>query len=81
MLSLALLEILILASVNEIASASTAVGLGLLVNLLAGYGLSHFWGVQYAAVGLLAGSAFVLFQSNAAVRKILLRPDYHYSVS
>jgi len=81
MLSLALLEILILASVNQISSAWTAVGLGLLVNLVAGYSLSHFWGVQYAAVGLLAGSAVTLFRSNAAVRRILLRPDYHYSVS
>jgi len=70
-----------LASVNQISSAWTAVGLGLLVNLVAGYSLSHFWGVQYAAVGLLAGSAVTLFRSNAAVRRILLRPDYHYSVS
>jgi len=81
MLSGALLEIIILASVNAISKASLAVALGVAVNLLTGYALSHLWGVQYAAVGLLAGSAVVLWTSNAAVRGVLHRPDYHYSIS
>jgi hypothetical protein len=81
MLSVALLEIIILASVNAISSASLAVALGVAVNLLTGYGLSHLWGAQYAAVGLLAGSAIVLWKSNAAVRRVLRHPDYHYSIS
>ena len=58
-----------------------AAAFGLAVNLITGYGLSHFWGVQYAAAGLLAGSAVVLWTCNAAVRRILRRPDYHYSIS
>ncbi len=81
MLSVALLEIIILASINAISMASLALALGVAVNLLTGYGLSHLWGVQYAAVGLLAGSAVVLWISNAAVRRILRHPDYHYSIS
>ena len=81
MLSVALLEIIILASVNSISMASLAVAIGVAVNLIIGYGLSHLWGVQYAAAGLLAGSTVVLWISNAAVRRVLHRPDYHYSVS
>src|SRR5207253_10820574 len=60
MLSIALLETIILASINATSMALPAVALGVGVNLLTGYGLSHLWGVQYAAVGLLAGSAVVL---------------------
>jgi hypothetical protein len=81
MLSLALLEIIILASVNAISMASLAVALGVAVNLLIGYALSHLWGVQYAAVGLLVGSAVVLWTANAAVRRVLQHPDYHYAIS
>jgi len=81
MLSVALLEIIILAGINAISMASLAVALGVAVNLLTGYGLSHLWGVQYAAAGLLAGSAVVLWISNAAVRHVLRHPDYHYSIS
>jgi len=81
LLSLALLEIIILASTNAISMAAFAVALGLAVNLLTGYGLSHLWGVQYAAAGLLAGAAVVLLISNAAVRHVLRHPDYHYSIS
>ncbi len=81
MLDMALLVIIILASVNAISMASLAVAVGVAVNLLTGYVLSHLWGVQYAAVGLLVGSAVVLWISNAAVRRVLRHPDYHYSIS
>jgi hypothetical protein len=81
LLSVALLEIIILASVNAISMASLAVALGVTVNLLIGYALSHWWGVPYAAVGLLVGSAVVLYAANAAVRHVLDHPDYHYSIS
>jgi hypothetical protein len=81
MLSIALLEIVILSSVNSTSLAMLAAAFGLAVNLVTGYGLSHFWGVQYAAAGLLAGSAVVLLTCHAAVRQILRRPDYHYSIS
>jgi hypothetical protein len=81
MLSIALLEIIILASVNAISMASLAVAVGVAVNLLIGYGLSHLWGVQFAAAGLLVGSAVVLWIANAAVRRVLHHADYHYSIS
>ncbi len=81
LLNMALLEIIILASTNANSLALVAVTLGLVANVVTGYGLSHVLGVQYAAVGLLAGSAVVLWKCNAAVRQILRSPDYHYSVS
>jgi len=81
MLSLALLEIIILASIGAISRASLAVGFGVAVNLLIGYVLSHLGGVQYAAVGLLAGSAFVLLMCNVTVRRVLYHAVYHYAVS
>jgi hypothetical protein len=81
MLCLALFESIILASVNALHLAVRALALGLAVNLLAGYGLSHLLGVQYAAVGLLVGAAVVLWKCNASVRQVLQHPDYHYSVA
>jgi hypothetical protein len=81
MLSLALLENIILSSLNANSMALRAVSIGLAVNLLAGYALSHWLGVQYAAVGLFLGSAVVLYYGNAFVRKALRRPDYHYSIA
>jgi hypothetical protein len=81
LLNMALLDIIILASVNANSMALAAVTLGLVANVLTGYSLSHMWGVQYAAVGLLTGSAVVLWKCNAGVRQILRSPDYHYSVS
>ena len=81
MLSLALLETIILSSVNAIRPALVALALGLAVNLLTGYGLGHLLGLQYAAAGLLVGSAVVLWRCNSAVREILRHPEYHYAVS
>lgn len=81
MLSMALLEIIVLASIDAISMASLATAVGVAVNLFIGYGLSHLLGVQYAAAGLLAGSAVVLWISNAAVRRALRHADYHYSIS
>ena len=81
MLSMALFETIILACVNALHLALKAVALGLAVNLLAGYELSHLLGVQYAAVGLLAGAAVVLWKCNAATRQVLLHSDYYYSVA
>jgi len=81
LLCMVLLETVILASVNSTSLALAAVSLGLAVNVLTGYGLSHVFGVQYAAAGLLAGSALVLWKCNVAVRQVLRCQDYHYSVS
>jgi hypothetical protein len=81
MLSLALLENIILSSLNANAMALRAVAMGLAVNLLAGYALSHWLGVQYAAVGLFLGSAVILWNANASVRNTLRHPDYHYSIA
>ncbi|HXY51184.1 MAG TPA: hypothetical protein VEI01_17160 [Terriglobales bacterium] len=81
LLCMALLEMVILASVNATSLTLAAVSLGLVVNVLTGYGLSHVWGVQYAAAGLVIGSAAVLWKCSAAVRQVLRRPDYYYSVS
>ena len=81
MFCIALLESIILASVNALSMVLAALALGAGVNLIAGYGLGHVWGVQYAAVGLLVGSAVVLWKCNAAVRQVFTNPAYHYSVS
>ncbi len=81
LLNAALLDMIILSSVNANSQALVAVTLGLLANLLTGYVFSHLWGLQYAAIGLLVGSAVVLWKCNSAVQRILCCPDYHYAVS
>jgi hypothetical protein len=81
MLSLALLENIILSSLNANPLALRSVATGLAINLLAGYALSHWLGVQYAAVGLFLGSAVMLFYANSFVRRALRHPDYQYSIA
>jgi hypothetical protein len=81
MLSIALFESIILASLNVISPALRALAFGLGVNLLVGYGLSHSIAVQYAAVGLVSGSAVVLWKCGAAVRKVLCCPEYYYATA
>lgn len=81
LLSIALLENIILASINDTPSALRAVAVGLGVNLVVGYALSHMLGVEYAAVGLLVGAAVLLWKSGLSVHRALQHPDYHYSVS
>lgn len=80
-LSIALLELIILASVNATSAALRSISLGLGVNLLVGYVLSHSFGVQYAAVGLLAGSIVILWKSHGVIRRILRDPDYYYAIA
>ncbi|HEY7616628.1 MAG TPA: hypothetical protein VH744_07490, partial [Terriglobales bacterium] len=81
LLSIALLENIILATMNATSSALKAVALGLAVNLVAGYALSHLLGVQYAAVGLLSGALVLVWSSSRAVARALRHPDYHYSIA
>ena len=81
MLSIALFENIVLASLNATPWALRSVAIGLGVNLLAGYALSHWLGVQYAAMGLLLGSAVLLWKCSGAVRQALRHPDYHYSIA
>lgn len=81
MLSISLLECIILASVSGTSMVVAALALGTGINLLTGYGFGHVWGVQYAAAGLLVGSAVLLCKCNAAVRRVLSNAAYHYSVS
>ena len=81
LLAIALFENIILAGMNATPGALRAVSLGLAANVLAGYCLSHVWGVQFAAAGLFLGSAVLFWQSNLAVRKVLHDPGYHYSIA
>jgi len=81
LLCIALVEIVILASVNATSTALKAVSQGLAVNVIVGYTFAHIWGVQYAAAGLLCGSIVALWKCSAAVGKILQSPDFHYSIA
>lgn len=81
LLAMALFENIILAGVNATPRALRTVSLGLAANVLAGYCLSHLWGVQFAAAGLFLGSAVLFWQCNLAVRRVLHDPGYHYSIA
>jgi hypothetical protein len=81
MLNMALFETIVLVCVNALNMAVRSLAIGLAVNVIAGYGLSHILGVQYAAFGLMAGAAVVLWKCNAAARQVLRHPDYRYSVA
>jgi hypothetical protein len=81
LLAIALFENIILAGMNATPWALRAVALGLVANVLAGYCLSHLWGVQFAAAGLFLGSVVLFWQSSMAVRRVIHDPGYHYSVA
>jgi hypothetical protein len=81
LLAIALFENIILAGMNATPRALGAVSLGLAANVLAGYCLAHLWGVQFAAAGLLLGSAVLFWQSNIAVRRVMHDPGYYYSIA
>jgi hypothetical protein len=81
LLAIALFQNIILAGMNATPRALRAVGLGLAANVLAGYCLSHLWGVQFAAAGLFLGSVVLFWQCNMALRRVIHDPGYHYSVA
>ena len=77
-LSISLFNAVVLFSLNRPWPVFRAIMPGLLVNLLAGYILSHGFGTRYAVVGLVLGAAVFAIRSTSAVSKTLAQPDYAY---
>ena len=74
----ALLDGLMLFSLNRPAAVLRALLPALLVNLITGYVLSHVAGTEFAVVGLVAGAGVFAFGARRGVRDALKRPDFAY---
>jgi hypothetical protein len=79
-LSVTLFGGVILLSVDAVSAVAKAAGMGLAVNLLIGYTLSHAVAMQFASVGLLAGACVFTWQVHKTLWKVLAHPDYYYSL-
>ena len=74
----ALLDGLLLFSLNRPGAVLRALLPALLVNLVTGYVLSHAAGAEFAVVGLAAGAAVFAYGTRRGVRDALKRPDFAY---
>ena len=74
----ALFDGLTLFSLNRPAAVLRALLPALVVNLVAGYVLSHVAGAEFAVVGLVAGAVVFAFGARRGVREALTRPDFAY---
>ena len=74
----ALLDGLMLFSLNRPAVVLRALLPALVVNLITGYVLSHVAGAEFAVVGLVAGAGVFAFGTRRGVRDALKRPDFAY---
>ena len=74
----ALLDGLLLFSLNRPAAVLRALLPALLVNLITGYVLSHVAGAEFAVIGLVAGAGVFAFGARRGVQEALKRPDFAY---
>lgn len=76
MLSLALLNAMILFSVGRPAAVCRCLVPALIINLSTGYLLSHVISVEYATVGVFAGSLFFLITTHTRLMRSLKEAGY-----
>jgi len=79
-LSITLFGSVILLSADAVVEVSKAAGLGLSINLLVGYTMSHAVATQFAALGLLAGASVFAWQIHKTLWNVFAHPDYYYSL-
>ena len=79
-LSTTLFGSIVLLSLDAANKPSRAAALGLIVNFVVGYTLSHSVAVELAAMGLLTGSIVFAWEVHRSVWQVLAYPDYFYSL-
>lgn len=77
-IALALFNLILLFSVNCAGPALRLVALAVVCNFVTGYILSHLFGVEYAAIGLLSGGTVLFARSTRAMKIVLQHADYFY---
>ncbi len=79
--ALALFNLIILFSINRAERALGMMAIALICNGLTGYVLSHLFGVEFAAVGLLVGGLVLFALSYRFIADVLREPDYFYALA
>jgi hypothetical protein len=79
--ALALFNLILLLSLNRAERALTLMTVALVCNGVTGYVLSHVFGVEYAAIGLLLGGIVLFTTSHKLIRIVLREADYFYALA
>jgi len=79
--ALALFNLIILFSLNRAERALGLMAIALVCNGLSGYVLSHLFGVEFAAIGLLAGGLVLFALSYRVIAVVLREADYFYALA
>jgi hypothetical protein len=79
--ALALFNLILLLSLNRAERALTLMTVALACNGVTGYVLSHVFGVEYAAIGLLLGGIVLFTTSHKLIRIVLREADYFYALA
>ncbi|HEY8669592.1 MAG TPA: hypothetical protein VIL63_02025 [Terriglobales bacterium] len=79
--ALALFNLIILFSLNRAERALGLMAIALVCNGLSGYVLSHLFGVEFAAIGLLAGGLILFALSYRVIAVVLREADYFYALA
>lgn len=79
--ALALFNLIVLFTLNRAERALALLALALACNGITGYVLSHVFGVEYAAIGLLVGGFVLLVVSYRVIQVVLREADYFYALA
>jgi hypothetical protein len=79
--ALALFNLILLLSLNRAERALTLMAVAFACNGVTGYVLSHVFGVEYAAIGLLLGGVVLFTTSHKIIRIVLREADYFYALA
>lgn len=79
--ALALFNLVVLLSANRLDRVLRSLGAALISNAAVGYVLSHLFGVEFAAVGLVVGGVVLFFSSYHLMKGVLRAPEYFYALA
>jgi hypothetical protein len=80
-LCLALLNSLILLSLNRVGAVVSSFALALVVDVACGSVFAAAWGVPFAAAGLAVAAAVLAIRTTGQVARVLMSPAYAYCAS
>jgi hypothetical protein len=79
--ALALFNLILLFCLNRAERALALLAVALVCNGVTGYVLSHLFGLEYAAIGLLVGGIVLFTMSHRVIKIVLREADYFYALA
>jgi O-antigen/teichoic acid export membrane protein len=79
--ALALFNLILLFCLNRAERALALLAVALVCNGVTGYVLSHLFGLEYAAIGLLVGGIVLFTMSHRVIKIVFREADYFYALA